>query len=705
MRCSLRPRALTATIAIALSLPASVVLAADTETTFPTVEVTTSKVAEPVDSTPAMITVISGEELRARNVQDLRTALSLVAGVDIAPGGDAGPAGSVPGMWGLREFDAFLLVVDGIPSGGAFNPALTTLDLTNVERIEVLRGAAPVMYGATSFVGVIQVIHYAAGATPSEAQVGLGTRNSGIATISSNLPDWGVFKQSLSANVETHDYSQDDSGMSKVHLLYRNAAETDAGTLHFDLDATALRQDPYSPHPREGDVLSPRFPLDANVNPSDAKQNTDRIQFNAGFDHSFGFGDWITTFSIDHSNSDNTRGFLREDFAEDGVTHNADGFRQSVDITGAYFDTYIASHPTAELTWTYGFDWLYGNGKQNSDNFEYGVLPNGANRPDSGTIEIDESTQLTDKRNFLGLYTQLDWKPTERWDVVAGLRFNHTEEERSGQVIDRHAEPGTPPETSSDKRTQSKPSGVIGTSYALWLEGANRLTAFADYRNTYKPAAVDFGPEAEGDILKPETAHSWEAGLKGTLADGRFDWELSYFDMDFNNLVIAENIDGLPGLANAGSERFKGAEIEGDYRLTQDFRVRATYAYHDARFTDYARLRPDGSIQQLAGNRLELSPQNLGAVGLLYTPTRGINAEVVWNYVGSRYLNKGNTAVAGSYTTVDAGIGYRFERWELRVDGYNITNRRDPVAESELGDAQFYRLSGDTVLVSARFGF
>src|SRR6185369_702722 len=244
-----RPHPLFVALNIAL---ASTAFAAENTQNLPTVEVTTSKLAEPVDQTPAMISVISGEELRARGVVDLRTALSLVAGVDIAPGGDAGPAGSVPGMWGLREFDAFLLVVDGIPSGGAFNPALTTLDLTNVERIEVLRGPAPVMYGATSFVGVIQIIHYAAGATPSEAQIGLGSRNSGIATISSNLPDWGVFKQSLSINVETHDYSQDDSGMSKVHLLYRNAAETDAGKLHFDLDATALRQDPYSPHPREG---------------------------------------------------------------------------------------------------------------------------------------------------------------------------------------------------------------------------------------------------------------------------------------------------------------------------------------------------------------------------------------------------------------------------------------------------------------------
>ena len=71
---------------------------------------------------------------------------------------------SVPEFWGLKEFDAFLLVVDGVPWGGAFNPALSTLDLNDVERIEVQRGPAPVMYGATSFVGVIQVIRRTPGA-------------------------------------------------------------------------------------------------------------------------------------------------------------------------------------------------------------------------------------------------------------------------------------------------------------------------------------------------------------------------------------------------------------------------------------------------------------------------------------------------------------------------------------------------------------
>src|SRR4029077_19364419 len=123
-----------------------------------------TRIAEDIDTIPASVTIVTAEDLRNRGARDLRAALRLAAGVDIAPGGDAGPASFVPELWGLRELDAFLLVVDGVPWGGAFNPGLSTLDMPDVDRIEVLRGSAPVMFGATSFVGVIQVIHRQPGA-------------------------------------------------------------------------------------------------------------------------------------------------------------------------------------------------------------------------------------------------------------------------------------------------------------------------------------------------------------------------------------------------------------------------------------------------------------------------------------------------------------------------------------------------------------
>src|SRR6185295_17042440 len=75
------------------------------------VEVTATRVPEPPEEVPTAIEVFTGEELRARGTRDLRSALALAIGIDIAPGGDGGPASAVLEIWGLKELDAFLLVI------------------------------------------------------------------------------------------------------------------------------------------------------------------------------------------------------------------------------------------------------------------------------------------------------------------------------------------------------------------------------------------------------------------------------------------------------------------------------------------------------------------------------------------------------------------------------------------------------------------
>src|SRR5882724_6784334 len=164
------------------------------------VEVTTTRLPEDPEEDPAPIEVFTGEELSGRGTRDLRTALSSAIGVEIAPGGDAGPASSVPDFWGLKEFDAFLLVVDGVPWGGAFNPALATLDLNDVERIEVLRGPAPVTYGATSFVGVIHVVHKNPASTDRTMSLRGRSYGSGGGTFSTPIPLPGLWSSRLTVD-------------------------------------------------------------------------------------------------------------------------------------------------------------------------------------------------------------------------------------------------------------------------------------------------------------------------------------------------------------------------------------------------------------------------------------------------------------------------------------------------------------------------
>jgi outer membrane receptor protein involved in Fe transport len=86
-----------------------------------------------------------------------------------------------------------------------------------------------------------------------------------------------------------------------------------------------------------------------------------------------------------------------------------------------------------------------------------------------------------------------------------------------------------------------------------------------------------------------------------------------------------------------------------------------------------------------------------------HAPTLGWTGSLTWNHVGARFLNKGNTVRASAYDQIDGGFGFRASAWELRADVVNLLDRRDPVAESELGDAQYYRLPGRTLSLSLTF--
>ena len=663
-----------------------------------TVQVTATRTEKKADTVPASISVVTEDQMRAHGARDLSSALALVAGVEITPGGDGGPAGSVPALWGLREFDAFLLVVDGVPYGGAFNPQLTTLSMDNVERIEVLRGAAPVMYGATSFVGVIHVIHYAPGHTRRHATLSAGSHDSAGGSISGDIGT-GAVPQSLTLGIERHGLSDRSAGYTRNHFLYRLSADVGSGTLGLDLGGTRLRQDPNSPSPRAGKILDPSIPVDANHNPSDAGLDEDRFQMVARYHRPTGWGEWETTFSSAHTRGRFVRGFLAEDYADAPPT-NAEGFSQHRRIEDLYFDSHLITRPSDRLTVSTGFDWLYGRAHYANEIFEYTVGLDGSGRPASESVPVLDEPAGSDSRSFYGAYVQADWQASARVDVLAGLRLNHTRETMDGE----EDVPGSDPIPATARRSKTRASGVLGASFNLWQDGKDSLSLFADVRNTYKPAAIDFGPEAEADILQPETASSFEIGLKGHLLDGAMDWDLSWFAMHFNNLVIAQDVGGLPGLTNAGKEIFKGAELEWGYRLNDDLRLSAHYAYHDARFGDDVQSF-DGVPTQLRGKRLEMSPQHLGGIGISYAPAHGWQASAIANHVGNRYLNKRNTALADGYTTYDASIGYRFDRCELRLTGTNLGDRRDPVAESELGEGQYYRLPSRFVELSLGVDF
>ncbi len=672
------------------------------------IEVTATRVPEPVDNVPAAISVVTGDELRARGASDLRTALGLFAGVEASPGGDGGPAGAVPSLWGLREADAYLLVIDNVPWGGAFNPATPSVDLTGVEKIEVLRGAAPVMFGATSFVGVIHVIHYAAGHVPATAAVTVGIHGSAGIAVSTNLPSIGDFGQSLTVNAEKQGFVEDRTQFRRLHALYRGATKVGETRFHVDADVSLLPQDPSGNFMlRDGSSLHPELPPNANYNPAGAKLNQNRYHVALGLDGQMRFGDWSATIAATRTQDAILRGFLRGDaFAAPpdagvGDGFQADGFTQSRTLTDLYLDAHVNSSPTNWISLTYGFDHLHGSGRQNAINFGYCIDIAGVEQACDGAHHADEIVSSSDRRDFSGLYFQSDIKANDFVDVLFGARWNHTREVASGLAIDNT---GPAPEVAfdgSDSRTTTRLSGLVGVSWHVWRAGANGLTFYTDYRNSFKPLAIDFGPEAEVQVLKPELAHSYEFGLKTQLLDGALDIDASAFQMDFHNgLTYSDDGSGNYVRTNGGQTRFKGVEIESTLELSSNLRISGHYANHDARFVTFT--RDNGA--DAAGNHFEMSPRQLGGVGVLVGKPDGVTASVVATYNGERFLNKSNSVRVGGYTTLDASLGFRLGKVGIRLTGANLTDRRDAISESDLHEAVtvtatagYYRMPGRNV--------
>lgn len=635
------------------------------------VEVVATRTPEAPHDVPASIEVISGADLRARGATTLKDAMALAAGVSIAPGGDNGPASAVPEFWGLREFDAFLLVVDGIPWGGAFNPAIASMSLRDVARVEVLRGPAPVTYGATSFVGVIYVVHNAAEESTSYLSTTGANYGSGSLSADLALPLGSAWKSRLSADYDQLGFADPRTSYSRGHALWRvGKIEKDAKTW-FTADVNVLRQDPASPQPRDGTSLSSLVPLDANHNPDGAYLNEDRVNVAGGFERQVLSGaTWGTTASFTHSSQRILRGFLT---TLANTPNNSSGFRENIEVNDLYADTHILWPSVSNFRFMSGADALFANGNAEGATFFYTAPLSGSTSP-VANVPSTFGLDAKDKRLFLGLYGSSEWRPDPRLTLSAGVRLNATSESQGEGTV-----------------SNTRLSGSLGAMYALWEQGPDHVRVFANARDTFKPAAFDFSLAESGGILAPETSRSYEAGVKVRTMDGGVDFEASAFTMDLENMVTSTVVNNLPALMNTGHTRFQGFEFAMDARLAHAVFARASYSSHDAKFVDFVQAF-DGVPTQLAGKRVEMSASRLWSAGVSLAPEEGFIASAGVNYTGDRFMNMRNTAPLAGFTTFDAGVGYRTGRWEFRVDGHNLGNSRAVVSESEFGDAQYYRM-------------
>ncbi len=141
---------------------------------LPEVAVTANRVETDVDKINRTITVITREEIEQKQSSDLLTLLSQTPGIDVRRTGKNSRSSSVM-IRGMQSFHTKVLV-DGVAIQDTSTPQTTpifpSISLENIERIEIIRGAASTLYGSNAIGGVINIITRKAGEDSFNGQLG-----------------------------------------------------------------------------------------------------------------------------------------------------------------------------------------------------------------------------------------------------------------------------------------------------------------------------------------------------------------------------------------------------------------------------------------------------------------------------------------------------------------------------------------------------
>ncbi len=443
---------------------------------LPEMVVTPTGQAVSVNQLGHSVSVITADQIVANGWRTLPEALRSMPGMHIVQSGAPGSTVSIF-VRGSRTSHV-LVLVDGVrmndPSAPTREAYSSGLDLTHVERIEVVRGPQSGLYGADAISGVINII----------------TKRSGEGTHGAVSMEAGSY-DTYRASAEVMSRQGKVSGSASVSYLdskgFSSASEAFEGNTEADgverLNASA----------RVGVDASDAVSLEAFVR---------YVEWSSDYDAGSG------------PNAD----------AEGNVADNEQmltGFRAKLGTLGSRWQqTVRAQYSSFDRT----FEDSWGRSSFDGDNWEtewrHDLAVSDAHNLSLGLSYRDESAEsdslATVSADNKAAYLQ-DQMHYGAFDAVVGLRYD--DHEAFGDKVTYRLAPSYLVE-----KTKTRLKGSVGTGYKA-----------PSLYQLYAPATV-WGPVGNAD-LKPETSLGWDVGIEQTLLPDRITMGVTYFASDVEDLI------------------------------------------------------------------------------------------------------------------------------------------------------------------------
>ncbi|WP_431262470.1 TonB-dependent receptor [Roseateles chitinivorans] len=668
---------------------------------LPAVTVTAAKRSESLQRVPVAVSVLDGETLENANRNTLGSLAAAVPSLNFRTGASnkdtslfvrgVGTISTSPGVEPTVS-----TVIDGVPLA---RPGQSTLDLLDVQRVEVLRGPQGTLFGKNASAGVVNIVsrapasqlerfldvsHYGGGnetrlrggiSGPLGAGVrasltALGARYDGNVT---NVQDGsrvnGYDKRGVRARVDwdidalsklalTADYlkSKDDiptGVVTRTRLIaYPSGAVTD-----FPAFATAL-----------GPVVASDDNRRINTNLATTVNDRNRGA-SLSYERKLPAGHQLTAIT-GWRGWDNTQ-------VQDGdrLAAPAAGLPQShdrgvVDFEQLSQEIRIASPQGS----TFGLPVDYVAGLFTMHTRDKEIYRRDVARVTAiGTYaDWGESHYGTDSHST-ALFGEGRWHVTPAWTVLAGARwtqdrldFTHERARSTPDAQFAGAIPGVNGVVALGGDTQAiGRSGRVGLQYAV----SEDLSTYLTWSRGYKGPAfnVFFNMLARDALaLKPETSNSVEAGLKSEWLDRRLRLNLAVFSTDYRNYQanFFDTVDGtvVTRLINAGDVTSRGAEADLEARVTRDFSVAASVAYVHARIDRFNCPVGAAASCDVNGRPLPFSPDWKGAVRASYRlPLAGgrqleLGSDYAWQSRVQYDIGQFADTIQGAYGIWNASI-------------------------------------------------
>ncbi len=530
-------------------------------------------------------TVVDSAELATRSLRYVADVLRDIPGAAIA---SFGPVGSQTSLF-LRggNSDYVKVLLDGVPlnqPGGSFDFANLTTD--NIQRVEVVRGPASVLYGADAMTGVVQLFTRRGQGRPTGYLRGLGG-SQGSAQLDAG-GSGGSEKLSWSAeagrvsSTGTYDFNNGyHNTVGSGRLGWRPVVGTSLGL-------TARYED--------GKY---EFPTDFAGVPVDSNQfNTNRM-LTLGLDGAQRLGEGVDLRVIGTWNTIKA-GFQNEPDSPGDTSGFGYASTSNSDLARRGVDARLVVRPWEPVILTGGAAYEYESEDNESvawSNFGTGGFPDSsafdASR-NTATGYLQAQAQLLsgvalsagvrfDDNSAFGNFTT--WRAGAAWDLASGLRLH----------------------------------GSVGTAYKA---------------PKFRELFIDVPFEVGNPDLKPEESTTWEAGLEQRFT-GAGSIGATYFDSRFTNLIQYDGSApaGAPSYYNLAAAAARGVEVEGRLEAVRGLLVSAQYTYL---FTDVTDAGASTSVSFEEGQPLLRRPANSGRVRLAVDPIRQLRLGTNVNFIGPR---------------------------------------------------------------------